>query len=240
MTGLQAPPTRSTRRQTLHTRRLTAFSLAVWVGCVPLIHCVIGCAALGGRTATSQTALEPAAANAEAVLATGRRELAAGEQEQAIDCGDQAIAMNCQCPRGWTLRGLAHAERGDYDRALADLLNAQRLAPEDDELRLEIARVYQARGDHRGCLTSLRGAMESEDTRLRTEALALAGQSSLALGRTHDALESLQLAAASGGPGPDVLAPLVAEANQADGVRIYAADPGRIPTRLAELPTTLR
>ena len=167
----------------------------------------IGCSLMPKRSpANVAVALSPpTATDFDSALQMAQQKLLQGDTNQAITFADRAIGANAQRSEAWRLRGRALAKSGDLDRALADLLQAQRLDPANTVLQFEIAELQQSRGDHRACLTALRESLHCECNERRTEALAMAGQSCLALGQTHEALENLYLVAAQGGEGPDVL-----------------------------------
>ncbi len=155
--------------------------------------------------------------DARAAIRAGEMRLQTGQTEQAIAWGQQAIGLDARSAAAWALRGHALERQGEADRALADLQQALRYAPNDRVLLADVALLHRARGDHHRCLTTLHHLLDCYTPGEEPAgALALAGESYLAIGRPQEATENLRLAAAKGETSADMLYRL-AEAEAACG-----------------------
>lgn len=163
-----------------------------------------------------EQACQCAPMDASSAVRAGEMRLSEGDAPTAAQWADHALATDPRSPSAWALRGRVHQRLGHADRSLADLQQALRYAPGDAEILTDIALLHRARGDHRRCLTTLHHLIDAHPPGHEPAgALALAGESYLALGRPQDAADSLRLAAARG-PDPDLLCRL-AEAQAACG-----------------------
>jgi len=155
--------------------------------------------------------------DAEAAVRAGEMRLARGDASLAAQWANRAIDGAPRSPAAWTLRGRAHQKLGEADRAMADFQQALRYAPTDAALLTDVALLHRARGDHRRCLTTLHHLLDAYPPGQEPAgALAMAGDSYLALGRGRDAAETLQLAATRGPADAGLLCRL-AEARAACG-----------------------
>ena len=155
--------------------------------------------------------------DAASAVRAGQMRLSEGDDETARQWAEHAVATDTSSSDAWALRGRIYQQRGDTDRALADLQQALRYAPSDPQILTDIALLHSVRGDHRRCLTTLHHLIETHPPGQEPAgALALAGESYLALGRAQDASDALRLAATRGEVGPDLLCKL-AEAEAACG-----------------------
>lgn len=167
--------------------------------------------------ARAEAACECAPGNGTAAIRAGEMRLSRGDASQAADWGNRAIEIDARSPSAWALRGRAHQRLGSTDQALADFQQALRYSPSDPKLLQDVALLYRARGEHRRCLTTLHHLLEAYPPGQEPAgALALAGDSYLALGRSRDAADTLQLAAARGPADAELLYRL-AEAQAACG-----------------------
>ncbi len=142
--------------------------------------------------------------NSWAAVRAGQMRLAEGDAKMATEWAHSAIGLSCRCPEAWALRGRANQRLGNTEQALADLQQALRYAPNDTELLTDVALLYQARSEHRKCLTTLHQLLDcyppGEEP---AEVLALAGESYMAINRPVDAAENLRLASQRGTSGAD-------------------------------------
>ncbi len=155
----------------------------------------------------------------EATIRAGEMHLARGDAGSASQWAGRAIDLNARSAAAWALRGRAHQKQGRTDKALADFQQALRYAPTDAQLLTDVALLHRARGEHRRCLTTLHHLLDAYPPGQEPAgALALAGESYLALGRARDAADTLQIAAARGPADAELLYRL-AEAQEACGHR---------------------
>ncbi len=142
--------------------------------------------------------------NAWSAVRAGQMRLAEGDAKTATEWAHSAIGLSYRSPEAWALRGRANQRLGNTDQALADLQQALRYAPNDTELLTDVALLYQARGEHRMCLTTLHQLIDcytpGEEP---AEVLALAGESYMAINRPLDAAENLRLASERGTTGAE-------------------------------------
>lgn len=186
-------------------------------------------------------------ANARAAIRAGEMRLAEGDAETATQWAHTAIGLAGRSPEAWALRGRSQLRLGNTDQALADMQQSLRYAPNDTELLIDVAMLYRAREDHQRCLTTLHHLLDCHPPgEAPVEALALAGETYLAINRPQAAAENLRLAANRGNGGADFYYRL-AEAEAACGhhdkarmgaERALAADANHLPaqqlmTRLA-------
>lgn len=165
----------------------------------------------------AEAACRCAPQDCESTVRAGQMRLAQGDAGQANDWAERSIDLNTRSADAWALRGRSHQKLGDTDRALADYQQALRYAPNDPQLLTDVALLHRARGDHRRCLTTLHQLIDAYPPGQEPAgALALAGESYLALGRASDAADTLQLASARGPADADLLYRL-AEAQAACG-----------------------
>ncbi|MEN0109408.1 MAG: tetratricopeptide repeat protein [Planctomycetota bacterium] len=175
-----------------------------------------------------------------AAVRAGQMRLEAGDAQRSIDWADAAIAADTRSATAWALRGRAHRRLGRPERALADFQQALRFAPNDPALLTDVAMLHRARGDHRRCLTTLHQVIDSYPPGHEpASALAMVGESYLALGRARDAADSFRVAA-SRGPADAQLLYGLAEAQAAcgqtdaaiaDARRAIEADAAHTPSR---------
>lgn len=152
-----------------------------------------------------------------AATRAGEMRLAQGDARQAVDWGNRAIELNARSGAAWALRGRANQKLGATELALADYQQALRYLPTDPQLLTDVALLHRARGDHRRSLTTMHHLLDAYPPGQEPAgALALAGESYLALGRPRDAAETLQLAADRGPASAGLLCRL-AEAQAACG-----------------------
>lgn len=155
----------------------------------------------------------------DAAIRAGQMHLAQGDAGRASHWAGRAIDLNARSAAAWALRGRAHQKQGNADLALADFQQALRYAPTDAQLLTDVALLHRARGENRRCLTTLHHLLDAYPPGQEPAgALALAGESYLALGRARDAADTLQLAAARGPADAELLYRL-AEAQAACGHR---------------------
>ncbi|TWT99756.1 cellulose synthase subunit BcsC [Botrimarina colliarenosi] len=165
----------------------------------------------------AEEACRCAPTNLDAAIRAGQMRLARGDAGQAAAWGEQAIEIDAGSAAAWALRGRAQQRLGKADLALADYQQALRYAPTDPELLSDVAQLYRDRGDHRRCLTTLHQLLDAYPPGQEpAEALAQAGETYLALGRSRDATDTLRLAAQRG-PGNADLFCRLAEAQAACG-----------------------
>lgn len=152
-----------------------------------------------------------------AATRAGEMRLARGDAQEAAAWGARAIELNTRSPSAWALRGRANERLGATQLALADYQQALRYAPTDPKLLTDVALLHRSRGDHRRALTTMHHLLDAYPPGQEPAgALALAGESYLALDRPRDAAESLQLAADRGPTNAGLLCRL-AEARAACG-----------------------
>lgn len=150
----------------------------------------------GEALACAEEACRQAPTDAASAVRAGQMRLAAGDAGRAAQWADLAIGHDTRSSRAWALRGRAHRALGDADRALADLQHALRYAPTDSELLTDVAMLHRERGDHRRCLSTLHHLIDAHPPGAEpAAALALVGDSYLALGRGRDAADAFRVAA---------------------------------------------
>lgn len=134
--------------------------------------------------------------NIEAAIRAGEMRLARGDAGEAAAWGERAIEIDARTAAAWALRGRAQQRLGNSNLALADYQQALRYAPTDAKLLTDVAQLYRERGDHRRCLTTLHQLLDAYPPGQEpAEALAMTGETYLALGRSRDATETLLVAA---------------------------------------------
>jgi tetratricopeptide (TPR) repeat protein len=81
-------------------------------------------------------------------LERGRRAFLKNDHARALFYLDEAIRLEPQSATAYSLRGLAHAARGESDAAKSDFDDAIRLNPEDVKAYLERARLLAGQKDY--------------------------------------------------------------------------------------------
>jgi protein O-mannosyl-transferase len=123
--------------------------------------------------------------NPRAHASLGQVYLESGDPERAIAAFDRAIAIE---PQAAVLveRSIAHQQRNDLDRALADINSALALAPNHPDAWYNRGVVHASRGDAAAALADYTRAIELRPTRPEAfvNRAAILGQ----LGRVEDAL----------------------------------------------------
>lgn len=165
--------------------------------------------------------------SSDTIIRAGEMCLASGAIDRAHHWGNRAIEINAQSPSAWGLRGRSHMKLGQIEQALADFQQALRYAPNDPQLLSDVASLHKARGDHRRCLTALHQVLDAYPPGQEpSEALAMAGEAYLSLGRSQEAIEALRLATTRGSANADLLCRL-AEAQAACGNKELAVADAR-------------
>ena len=136
---------------------------------------------------------------------------------------EQAIRLNPQLAAGWALRGRVFSRLNQPDRALADLQRALELSPQGADVLFDLAILYRQQGQLARALTTLHSLLDSyppgEEPQM---ALMLEGQTLMALGRPHQAADSLLAASRRGPPNAEILF-LLAQAQSSAGQYAAAA-----------------
>ncbi len=186
--------------------------------------------------------------DARLAIIAGEMLLATGEAEAAREQADRAIDLDSALPEAWALRGRAHRQLGDPDRALADLQRSLKHGPNDCGVLHDLAQMHQSRGEHQRALTAVHQWLDAYTPGAEpAEALVLEGKTYLAMGRPQMAVDSLHAALDRG----DINAPtlyVLAECEAAAGrlpeavsaaQQALAADASHEPSRalLARLST---
>ena len=162
--------------------------------------------------------------HAPTVVRAGELCLAVGAIDRAMQRAEQAIRLDANLAGAWALRGRLYRQRGEYERALADLHHALRFAPNDPGTLLEVAQVQLELGKPQRGLSTLHCLIDTYPPGNEPQqVLWLEGIAYGALGRQHDAVASLKLAAQRGQPHPELLFQL-AQAEQSIGRPDAATD----------------
>lgn len=194
----------------------------------------------GEALTCAETACRFEPTNARAAIRAGQMRLSEGDPTTATQWAHTAIGLSGRNPEAWALRGRSQARLGNTDQALADMQQALRYAPNDTELLIDVAMLHRAREDHQRCLTTLHHLLDCHPPGEEpVEALALAGETYLAINRPQAAAENLRLAENRGNGGADFyyrLAEAEAACGHLDKARIgveraLAADANHLPSR---------
>ena len=155
--------------------------------------------------------------HAPTVVRAGEMLLAVGAYDRAMQRTEQAIRLDSNRAGVWAWRGRLHRQRGETDRALADMHQALRFAPNEAGLLLEVAQIYMQLNKPERSLTTLHCLLDTyPEGEEPQQALWLEGMAYSSLGRSHEAIASLQAATLRGQPRPDLLFQL-AQAEQLAG-----------------------
>jgi len=162
--------------------------------------------------------------HAPTVVRAGEMMLAIGAVERAREHAIEALELDPHLGGAWALRGRVYRQQGELVRALADLQNSLRFAPQHNDTLLEVAQIYYEMERPQRSLSTLHHLMDSfppgEEPR---QVLWLQGLAYGDVGRHLDAVECLQAASDRGQPAPELLYQL-ARAEQAVGRHDSAAE----------------
>ena len=147
--------------------------------------------------------------DAQLAVRAGEMLLATKSYELAALRADQAIRVDSKLAAAWALRGRAYLRMNQTERALADLQRALEYAPQDRDVLLDIAGIYQLIGQPTRRLTTLHQLMDTYPSGQKPQPLLLMEAMALKeLGRGRQATESLRAASQVGPPSADVLSQL--------------------------------
>jgi len=136
---------------------------------------------------------------AELYLAAGRLEMARKTVEQALD-------LNPKLHSAWAIRGRLMRAAGEARPALADYHRALAYAPDDRQIRLEVAQLYQELQQPQDALTVLQSLADTYPPGEEPQqVLYLLGLNYTAVGRYDEGVSSLSLAALRGKPSAEIL-----------------------------------
>lgn len=192
--------------------------------------------------------------DAHNAVRAGEMRLSQGEALQASVWASQAIAVEPRLASAWALRGRAEQAKGNRERAVSDLQQALRYAPDDQRLLLDLAELYRQQGDDHRALATLHHLLDAyAPGEEPTEALVMTGAAYLRSDRPYDAADTLRAASKRQDADAALLCQL-AEAEAACGrapeaiavaQRALAADAQHAPAqallaRLAAVPSSVR
>jgi tetratricopeptide (TPR) repeat protein len=160
--------------------------------------------------------------------------LAVGATQRAMLRAEQAIRLDSNLAGAWALRGRLYRQRGELDRALADMQHALRYAPQDGAALLEVAQIQYELGRPQRSLSTLHCLLDTYPAGEEPQqVLWLQGLAYGSLGRHQEAAESLHAASLRGQPRPDLFFQL-AQAEQLAGQRGAATNSLRMALALDE------
>jgi tetratricopeptide (TPR) repeat protein len=143
--------------------------------------------------------------DAALAVRAGEMDLAAGAPADGLRSAEQAIGLDPKLATAWALRGRAFAQLNQPDRAIADLQRAVELPPQSAEMLLDLAVLYQQRGEFASALAALHNLLDSFPAGQEPQiALMLEGQTLMALRRPHQAADSLRAASRRGPPSAEI------------------------------------
>lgn len=135
--------------------------------------------------------------------------LASGQRELARQDAEQALKLDPKLPIAWAIRGGVMRAAGQPREALADYLRALSYAPNDRTMLREVAELHRQLNEPQRALQTLQTLADTYSPGEEpAEVLYLMGTAYVALGRYEDAVESLSAAAAGGSPSPETLCSL--------------------------------
>ncbi len=110
-----------------------------------------------------------------------------------------AIDLDRRNPEGWTLKGQSQVVQGQLQAALSSLHRASSLAPENDQIKMTIARVYNSLGQHARALSMVESMRQRfspnreplQLVELESEVLLHLGQSDRVVARLGTVMENL-------------------------------------------------
>jgi tetratricopeptide (TPR) repeat protein len=148
-------------------------------------------------------------ADASTIVRSAEMLMATQSFSLAAERADQAIRLDPKLPAAWAARGRAFWHMNQMERALADQQRALDLAPNDRELLLDIANIYQQIGQPTRCLTTVQRLVDTYPPgQVPQQALLLEGLTLKELGRHRQAAESLFAANQAGSPSAEILCQL--------------------------------
>ncbi len=172
--------------------------------------------------------------HAPTVIRAGEMLLAVGAHERAMQRTEEAILLDSNLAGAWALRGRLYRQRGELDRALADMQHALRFAPQDTAALLEVAQIQFELGKPQRSLSTLHCLLDTYPPGQEPQqVLWLEGLAYGSLGRHQEAVESLHAASLCAQPQPDLLFQL-AQAEQSAGQRDAATNTLRTALALDE------
>lgn len=161
--------------------------------------------------AQMQEAARLAPDDAELLVRQAEMQCALGQSEAALRGIRRTLDLDPNQARAWAVRGRAARDQGDLRQALSDYHRALALAPDDRELLLEVARLYQQLNRPQRSLAYLQSLLDTyAEGEEPQQGLFLAGLAYRALGRHDDAVASLTAARAAGDPSAELLYQLAA------------------------------
>jgi tetratricopeptide (TPR) repeat protein len=129
-----------------------------------------------------------------------------GAVDRALARAEEAIVLDATLPAAWALRGRIYRQRGELDRALADLQQALRYGPNAADVLQDAAELQFRLGRPQRCLATLQHLLEATPTAEQPrDALWLAGLAYGAVQRREDAVANLYAASLRGEPHPELL-----------------------------------
>jgi tetratricopeptide (TPR) repeat protein len=144
-------------------------------------------------------AVKASPTDAELAVRAGEMRLTTESFEAAVTMADEAIRRDPKSPAAWALRGRAHQQLMQTERALADFQRALEFQPHDRNLLAEVAGIYQQIGQPTRKLTTLRQLIATYPPGQAPQQLLIwEGATLCDLGRHDQAVEALSAANSSG------------------------------------------
>ncbi|MEN6457860.1 MAG: tetratricopeptide repeat protein [Thermoguttaceae bacterium] len=131
--------------------------------------------------------------------------LIAGQQQNAWQAAQRAIALDPKLPSAWAIRGGVLRAGGQPRDALSDYLRALNYAPKDRAILAEVAGLYRQLDRPSAALQTLQTLAETYSPGEEPgQVLDQLGTAYAAVGRYDDAVENLSAAVARGEPTADM------------------------------------
>ncbi len=128
------------------------------------------------------------------LFARGAAALDAGDAREAVDCLTRAVALAPRVPAAYRLRAKAHLALRDRPKAVADLAAAADLAPDDADLRAELAVERFRQREFAASVADCDAVLALDPA--RADVTGLRGRCRAALGDSTGAAEDFAAAAA--------------------------------------------
>jgi tetratricopeptide (TPR) repeat protein len=164
----------------------TILTITVWIS--TLLGTPAG--AQSGPPSERATASTAPERDPQHIFASGEKALASGNLEQAELDFKRVLALDPRAAPAYANLGVIHMRRKQWDAALTNLREAEKLAPKLTGIRLNLGLAYYRQGDYRHAIPSFESVVKDVPDSL--QARYLLGQCYFFTGRYVEAVDTLE------------------------------------------------